>query len=313
MDAYGMPTQSYLERYSLPARMLEVPDIYVDESRFWRLTEDLIAREAIEDFGHRVGKGFTIEQIGDPAQYLLRQPSLYSSLKRFCEIASLETQISQFSLFAGDTHLWFMNSEATRSSHRPDTIELYDLQLMQSLVRAALGADWLPAKVRLRAASLPSGLPEEALSCGGIEYNSMSTGIAIPTDLLSRPMPSYSTAIDDGKHLEVESGYDLPAQLRRLLRGYVDESFGLEELAELTFMSTRTLQRRLSECGTSYRVLQELARFDIALAMLNSSERNITDIGFELGYSSPTSFSRAFHNWTGVSPTRYRKSLNSDS
>lgn len=70
-------------------------------------------------------------------------------------------------------------------------------------------------------------------------------------------------------------------------------------------MSAQTLRRRLKVEGTSYPVIKDEIRRDLAIDYLLNSNRSITDISNALGFSEPRSFTRAFKQWTGVSPSKY--------
>lgn len=73
-------------------------------------------------------------------------------------------------------------------------------------------------------------------------------------------------------------------------------------------MSAQTLRRRLKVEGTSYPMIKDEIRRDLAIDYLLMSNRNITDISNALGFSEPRSFTRAFKQWTGVSPSKYLQS-----
>lgn len=81
----------------------------------------------------------------------------------------------------------------------------------------------------------------------------------------------------------------------------------LSELAEQLHLSERTLKRRLQEAGTSYQRLLDQARQQQAEAMLSRDDASIARIAEALGYQDPANFTRAFRQWTGVSPTAYRR------
>lgn len=52
-------------------------------------------------------------------------------------------------------------------------------------------------------------------------------------------------------------------------------------------------------------------RLDRSRELLTSEERSVSEIAAELGYSSPSNFSRAFKAKTGLSPIAYRNSQSS--
>ncbi|MCA9535846.1 MAG: AraC family transcriptional regulator ligand-binding domain-containing protein, partial [Myxococcales bacterium] len=68
----------------------------------------------------------------------------------------------------------------------------------------------------------------------------------------------------------------------------------------------RTLRRRLSEEGTGYQELLDEARFSWAKRALQHSRRPVTQIAYDLGYSAPSNFTRAFRRALGTSPSAFR-------
>mgnify|MGYP003433804389 FL=1 len=81
----------------------------------------------------------------------------------------------------------------------------------------------------------------------------------------------------------------------------------LSELAGKMHLSERTLKRRLQDAGTSYQRLLDQARQRHAEIMLAQPEASIAKIAAALGYQDPANFTRAFRQWTGLSPTAYRR------
>ncbi|MBP7000517.1 helix-turn-helix domain-containing protein [Amaricoccus sp.] len=79
-------------------------------------------------------------------------------------------------------------------------------------------------------------------------------------------------------------------------------------LADLAFMSTRTLQRRLAAEGVHVSGLIDEARRELALRRLAASAAPIEEISVQLGYGSASSFTRAVRRWTGRPPRAMRRS-----
>ena len=71
-------------------------------------------------------------------------------------------------------------------------------------------------------------------------------------------------------------------------------------------VSRRTLSRRLSEEGTSFRSIVDDVRREFACALLHDRNSSIADIAFFLQYSEPAAFTRSFRRWTGQTPTEFR-------
>jgi len=288
-----------------------MPDLYVDEARFWRLSDELSRREGLPDFGFRVGQRMELHDLGEFGALLLRQANLNQALRTFCIAIQEECYGAIFELERRDENVWL----GLRSRHGDEAfspiVELYDLHVMWRIVEGAAGKPWLPPAVDLRGSSLPAGLRAGEVSTGPITFSARRTAFAIPVDLLSLPMSEYrssgKTSANSRQELAVADSMDFPTQLRWLLKGHLGEELNLHDLADLLYISERSLQRRLTESGTSFRQLQEESRFDLARQLLHQSQDSVTEIGFELGYTNPANFTRAFQRWAGVSPRQYRQ------
>ena len=78
------------------------------------------------------------------------------------------------------------------------------------------------------------------------------------------------------------------------------------EISSLMGMSTRTLSRRLSDKGITFRELIKNTQQNISKDLLQNSSDTISEIAFQTGFSEQSAFSRAFKKWTGKSPMDYR-------
>ncbi|WP_133012417.1 AraC family transcriptional regulator [Marinomonas flavescens] len=78
-------------------------------------------------------------------------------------------------------------------------------------------------------------------------------------------------------------------------------------LAEFFNMSPQTLRRKLQQEGSSYSMLKDAVKCDLAIEKLVSQRLSVSEVANMLGYAEPRSFSRAFKGWTGVTPTDYMK------
>jgi AraC-like DNA-binding protein len=77
--------------------------------------------------------------------------------------------------------------------------------------------------------------------------------------------------------------------------------------AQALGLSARSLQRRLSEEGTSFRAVVDRLRLDQSRRLLAESDLSIAEIGFVLGFSELSAFHRAFKRWTGLTPLEHRQ------
>ena len=80
-----------------------------------------------------------------------------------------------------------------------------------------------------------------------------------------------------------------------------------QSTAAALHLSLRTFNRRLSEEGTSFKVIREQCRFDLAAQLLTHSNKPMVVISTELGFANESSFSRYIKDQTGLSPMQFRK------
>ena len=71
-------------------------------------------------------------------------------------------------------------------------------------------------------------------------------------------------------------------------------------------LSSRTLQRRLTEAGATFQQLTQEARRELARHYLTHSSLELNQTAYLLGYEDAHSFFRAFQGWEGTSPGAWR-------
>jgi len=81
----------------------------------------------------------------------------------------------------------------------------------------------------------------------------------------------------------------------------------IEDVADALHVSSRTLQRRLQDAGSSFQRVLEDARRRLARHYLNNSVLELNEAAYLLGYEDANSFVRAFRTWEGVPPARWRE------
>lgn len=96
-------------------------------------------------------------------------------------------------------------------------------------------------------------------------------------------------------------------EVRRLLTPARGSSISIAAAARRLAMSPRTLQRRLSEEGTSFDTLREETRKQTAEILLADRALSLGEVAFLLGFSEAGAFHRAFRRWHNTTPDAFRK------
>ena len=92
-----------------------------------------------------------------------------------------------------------------------------------------------------------------------------------------------------------------------LLEALPSGQVNLDSVARRLATSSRSLQRKLREEGTSFKAVVQHTRENLAHHYLSRTPLSTTEIALLLGFEDPTSFFRAFHSWTGSTPDSIRR------
>ena len=71
-------------------------------------------------------------------------------------------------------------------------------------------------------------------------------------------------------------------------------------------MSSKTLERRLADRGTTFSVLLDDIRSGLAKRYLSETDLRLGQIAYLTGYSEPAPLVRAFKRWTSTTPMQFR-------
>ena len=139
--------------------------------------------------------------------------------------------------------------------------------------------------------------------------------IALDEAVLALPMrtanPTLRTLLAGVAEAQVQRqavGDPLFAALRKaILDALPSADANVERVARTMGVTSRTLQRKLQDRGTTFLDELERVRKDAARAYVGSTQTAISDIALLLGFSAVASFSRAFRRWFGCSPSEFRR------
>ena len=86
----------------------------------------------------------------------------------------------------------------------------------------------------------------------------------------------------------------------------------IEAVAERLRSQPRRLRRDLAREGESFQHIRTRLRGEVAGALLLATDMPVTNIGYEVGFGEPGSFTRNFIEWAAMTPSEYRRRYRSD-
>ena len=151
-----------------------------------------------------------------------------------------------------------------------------------------------------------------------IRYGQPINSILFPVEVLERPVPSaneeLATMLDEmaSKYLAFRFSARFSRKVRDALIGQLANGEpSKQETARLLAMTERTLLRRLREENTTFQEVLDRLREELAYDYLRRPELTVENIAYLLGFSSSSTFSRAFMRWTAQRPSVWRESRSS--
>ncbi|ACY16826.1 helix-turn-helix domain-containing protein [Haliangium ochraceum] len=203
------------------------------------------------------------------------------------------------------------------NSHSPEerTISLqYALGVTFGHMNASAERPLHFVEVALAMPEPPSRAPHEDFFGCRVRYGAELTRCAFTRESWETPLVRGELGL---RQVLEQHAADLLARTRsetnelRAVRMAIHERLpdGAPELgtvAQAVGMSTRTLQRRLRDAGTSFAAVVEEERSSAARAYLGDQALAVSEIAYLLGYSEASAFVRAFKRWTGKTPNQFR-------
>jgi AraC-like DNA-binding protein len=144
-------------------------------------------------------------------------------------------------------------------------------------------------------------------------YQSKVNAITVTAEEASRLLPTFDAQLvrlmDEQCRLQLQRRNQIGVigQVRQQILGNLGLTASLEEVANGLGMSPRSLRRKLESEDTSFKLLLDQERQQLAKNLLRDSQMKLDEIAFHLGYTDTASFSRAFRRWEKCSPGEYRK------
>jgi AraC-like DNA-binding protein len=312
-----------LEHYRIdPARVipdsLYRPGAYIADNSYVRLQDYYEIRRKVINAIDDEAVGLTMASLMHPSHLgvfghaWIASPSVIAScrmLQRFGRVSfgDLRVELREY------PHAIELSYDTDRVSPFPEAGADAQIGGLVKFCRMQYGESFKPASIALRRA-----VPENRAKWDGffgvpVEFGSKENIVRIDPVIANEVLTTAHSALFE-KHsktlekssAELESS-NLVTHVRLAIQQLLPSGTVAEDrVARIIDVNSRTLHRRLSEDGETFRSLLKDVRMDLAKRHLVKDGYNVTDVAFMLGYSDSSAFSRAFKSWFGVSPSEFR-------
>jgi AraC-like DNA-binding protein len=235
--------------------------------------------------------------------------SALSAVSRFMHLISPTATIDHRS--DGDRCMLTLQIASGRRPVPPQRYDFYSTVLLR-------GMQWLTGRA-VKPISFHTVAPapadptpwRKAFGCP-VVFGASQCMIELSLADLALPIPTADRAVADlceriAVQVAEQQGGSVSIRVRQALMKHLSKGDPRREaIAAMLCMSERTLQRRLTEEGTSFAELVDEVRREMAQRYFAHSHFTATEITFALGFSDPSNLYRACKRWFGRSPSTLR-------
>jgi AraC-like DNA-binding protein len=310
LHSHGVPYRTWLAKAGLPTE-IEDPLQRVETRRILRFTHQAAYSQGIPELG-------MLAALRGPERVLHPRilgridtsPTLLTALKAVRELVYAQASSLQIWLALRRRQLWVCHC-TLNPVEQPgsDFFEILRTVRLIGVIERFLGRGWRPARVDLVMPQVRDPLFRSWLGDAEIRTGAACGMIPVPIERLGDAVADAGGGIGSDSRSDSEvPGWELrlgaleAAVMSDLARGTPT----IGDAAEMVGVSARTLQRRFSESGTTYREFLTNLRFQEARRLLLDTDMPIREVTARVGYTDVSNFARAFRRVAGISPADLR-------
>lgn len=312
----GLSPEAIFARAGLTPADLADPDRYLPGASMLALWEMYLAELDEPALPLSIAQNLHAARFGIVGELMRAAADVRQALTQYVRYCRLSTPHLRLSLEETASHARVTQEHHPAVEGMGGPIE-FMLALLFHEVSSNLGGRLALHEVTFKHAARGPVEPYTAFFGAPVRFSESRNSLVLRAEELNRPLPTR--APETIRYLEAHAARMLEALppveasiiqrvrdviAREMAQSGIDQAHVARRLA----MSTRTLQRRLGEAGTTFADLLDDMRRANALTLVRSRDTTITDAAFLLGYSDVPTFYRAFKRWTGTTPQAFRAS-----
>ena len=316
----GAVAQGMTTTMCLAGTGIQPPDLADENAQIWAHQEFAVIRNLLAELGDLPGLGAgigaysTIGRTGVIGFMMLAGPTVRAALERAIHYLALSPTHLRFALEEADGVVYAV---AADDEIPPDVRAFVVERDLAGLAAAFRGAqiDLQLAGIETTLGPAGAALLAEAwrLESAAVAPNCATNRLVIPRERLDERLPQAdenTARLFEQQCREVLDArvarVGVAGQVRSRLRHERGDWPSMAGVAAGLHFDERTLRRRLTAEGTSFRRLVDEVRHGRALELLGQGAA-VSEVASELGYSETATFTRSFTRWEGVPPSQARE------
>ena len=314
LEQQGLDTLSLLREAGIDPAEFENPNKRIDVSRmtrFWQLACDMSSNPCLplslaESAHPDIFSGLGLS--------MLFSSSVEEVLQRVCHFSHLVSD-------AADVHLDTESGDNVTITYQinapvaPAAVEAF-MGSSFRIVQELSDPGFRVLEVHLQHDNAANRDCYETFFDAPVTFNAPLYRFMFPREVLYLPCrhsnPELARNMEEWvtNYLGQFSTSSLQARVRQILvECLADGCVSQSDVAGALAMSNRALQRGLQSEDCSFREVLRDTRRDLADKYLKEAGLSLAEITFLLGFSDQSNFTKAYRDWTGQTPARFRQLL----
>lgn len=277
----------------------------------------------------RPGLGFSVGKLYRPTSYgplgwtMIAATTLSEALQTLDRYQGLGMTLAQTSLQYKSGKVQFLIDTNLLPGDIRNFVAERAVAAIVRLANDLLGYPMPPGTISLRAPAPENIDVSPLLQPWEIEYEADRDALFFSPASLKAPLPwAHVDAFEHGNRICLATFHELSlleplntpiaSRVQQALLQSPSLTSNMSQVATQLNLSKRTLSRKLSEEGLSFREISDKVRQRIAEQLLLHSQNSPKSIAETLCYSDETSFLRAFRRWTGTTPKQWTSTVLND-
>jgi AraC-like DNA-binding protein len=312
LGEHKLSAPAVLSRAGLPAGFFQQEKIYATTAELFALWRAIGETSDDPAIGLKLGAEPRFERYQPSAIAAVCSRSFRDALQRIARYKKLTCPEEIRVRTSGDeASVEFIYIEADEI--QPDVLVDLGLSWILAIGRRGTDGQITPLRLELTRAVQHRELLESHFGCR-VHFKAGRNALVFRNRDLDRPFVTQNEELLKaiGAQLEAElqernSSADVGEQVKHTLRrSLAGKRPTLPQVARELCLSTRTLQRRLTDADITFQQLVEDTRRELAHHYLKHSTVELNEAAFLLGYEDSNSFFRAFQGWEGATPGEWR-------
>jgi len=310
-NSLGYQPREALSRVGLSQAMLTDPEQRIPSDAAVALLEEAARESDCPSFGLRMAESRQLSNFGAISLLISHQPTLRDALITTIDYRHLLNESLALHIEDAGQKV-IVREEVVASAHTRQATELA-IGVLFRMCAALMGARWQPFSVNFsHSAPTDLRLHRRVFACR-LEFDSEFNGIVLSSSDLDAPNPSADPAMARYARQFIES-MPLPharsfvMEVRRAVYLMLPMGRATSEcIAQGLGLSLRSMQRQLDAAGTSFTVLLNDVRRELAPRYMDNPKHSLGRVSELLGYSTQGSFTRWFEAQFGQNPSTWRQ------